>query len=130
MKDVLKIIEDWADINAESSLFNKVLIAKIILYFCSSSPLKEQYEVMIETMLEECGYIENNKEKQNKAIVDFLEMFEIRNNGDEIQLYLKDEPIQTEDGIIDEEELGIEHILIATFKRDIFNDIIKSNKIN
>lgn len=130
MTNVLKIIENWADTKAESSLFNKVLTAKIILYLCGSSPLKEQYELMIEAMLEECGYVDNNEEKSQKAIEDFLDMFEVRNNGEEIQLYLKDEPIQTEDGVIDEEELGIEHILIATFKKDIFNDIIKSDQVN
>lgn len=114
MENVLNKLEAWTKANNKEELFKSVLIAKIIIHFCSNSPIKNEYEGMIAEMIETSGSMEA-----------FLENFYVENNGDEMTLYLKDEYDPEE-----EEALGIEPILVGTFKSDIFNELIKSNTIN
>ena len=125
-KNILDNLESWANKNTSNKeLWDKVFACKVIVHFCKTSPIRAEYETMLETMIDSIKSSVNFEDGIDKAtekeriILRFLAMFDVQKNATDVKIYLKEEP--------EEEEVGMEPVLIASFKLNAINDIARIN---
>lgn len=109
MKKIFNTIQSWVSHHEKiEKEYKKVLAAKVVLHFCQTSIYKEQFAAMLDTMMD------------GKTVDEFLESFDVTQDGEEIVLSLKNEP----------EEEDLEPIVIARFNSSKLNDFTGSLSIN
>ena len=102
---VIEKINNWVKENENNKdLWEKIFVAKILVFYCDNSSLKNQYENILEALMENYS-----------SVFDLLNLFYVTKDKKELKLFMKDEEPN-------------DPLLIATFNEDILkNDNTRAN---
>jgi hypothetical protein len=113
MNELIRI-EEWIKKNTNNlKVRNKLFIAKFLVYYCSNSPNKLQYEASLEFMFQD----------QNLTIEKFLDNFEIKKDDTKVELFMEVEQLDEEGNPIEDK---FEKVLIGNFTLEKYNELTES----